>query len=76
MTAGPPLGLIAGNGRFPFLVGATARAARAAAWWRWPSARRPPPTLEAEVDELHWVGLGQLGRCIDALHGAGRRARR
>jgi len=29
------------------------------------------PELEAEVDELHWVGLGQLGKCLDALRGAG-----
>ena len=25
------------------------------------------------MDEIHWVGLGQLGRCIDALRGAGVR---
>ena len=65
-----PLGLIAGNGRFPFLV---ARAVRQ-------KGRRVVavgireeafPELEKEVDELHWVGLGQLGRCIDALRKAG-----
>ena len=27
--------------------------------------------LEAEVDEFHWVGLGQLGRCISLLKAAG-----
>jgi DUF1009 family protein len=62
--------LIAGNGRFPFLVAAGARKA----------GRRVVvvaikeeafPELESEVDELHWVGLGQLGRCIDALRSAG-----
>lgn len=65
-----PLGLIAGNGRFPFLV---ARAVRQ-------KGRRVVavgireeafPELEAEVDELHWVGLGQLGKCIDTLKKAG-----
>jgi hypothetical protein len=29
------------------------------------------PELEGEVDQIHWVGLGQLGRCIDALKSAG-----
>jgi len=65
-----PLGLIAGNGRFPFLVAAGARRA----------GRRVVvvaikeeafPELEKDVDELHWVGLGQLGRCIDTLKKAG-----
>ena len=60
------LGLIAGNGRFPFLV---ARAARKA-------GRRvvcvaikeeTAPELEGEVDEIHWLSLGQLGRAIAAL---------
>ena len=69
--AGPPvLGLIAGNGRFPFLVAAAARrrgrrvvavAIREEAF----------PELEGEVDEVHWVGLGQLGKAIDALKSAG-----
>jgi DUF1009 family protein len=29
------------------------------------------PELSATVDEIHWVGLGQLGRCIEALRSAG-----
>jgi DUF1009 family protein len=67
-----PLGLIAGNGRFPFLV---ARAARR-------SGRRvvavaireeAAPELERDVDSVTWVGLGQLGRCIDALRKEGVR---
>src|SRR5207247_572771 len=29
------------------------------------------PDLAQAVDEIHWVGLGQLGRCIEALRGAG-----
>jgi hypothetical protein len=29
------------------------------------------PELAEAVDEIHWVGLGQLGRCIDALKAAG-----
>jgi UDP-2,3-diacylglucosamine hydrolase len=65
-----PLGLIAGNGRFPFLVAAAARRAGrrvVAVAIREEAAAE----LAAEVDEIHWVGLGQLGRCIDALKGAG-----
>jgi len=70
--AGEPVGLIAGNGRFPFLVAAGARRA----------GRRvvglaireeTDPGLEAEVDEFHWVGLGQLGKAIDILRRAGVR---
>ncbi|PYQ18010.1 MAG: DUF1009 domain-containing protein [Acidobacteria bacterium] len=65
-----PLGLIAGNGRFPFLVAEAARR----------SGRRvvavaveeeAAPELAASVDEIHWVGLGQLGRCIEVLKSAG-----
>jgi DUF1009 family protein len=65
-----PLGLIAGNGRFPFLVAAGARRAGrsvVAVAIREEAA----PELEREVDACHWVGLGQLGRCIEALRSAG-----
>jgi len=70
--AGEPLGLIAGNGRFPFLAAAGARRAgrRVVAL---AIREETAPELEAEVDELHWVGLGQLGRAIDILRGAGAR---
>jgi hypothetical protein len=70
--ADEPIGLIAGNGRFPFLVAAAARRARrrviavAIREETWPG-------LEREADETHWVGLGQLGRCIEILKGAGVR---
>jgi UDP-2,3-diacylglucosamine hydrolase len=65
-----PLGLIAGNGRFPFLVAAAARRAgrRVVAV---AIREEALPDLAAEVDELHWVGLGQLGRCIEVLKTAG-----
>lgn len=67
-----PLGLIAGNGRFPFLVAQAARR----------SGRRvvavaireeASPEIERDVDTVTWVGLGQLGRCIDALRQGGVR---
>ncbi len=67
-----PLGLIAGNGRFPFLVAEAARR----------QGRRitliklreeTAPGLEALVDETHEVSLGQLGACISALKKSGVR---
>jgi len=72
VTNESPLGLIAGNGRFPFLVADAARR----------SGRRvvavaikeeASPDLAGSVDEIHWVSLGQLGRCIEALRSAGAR---
>lgn len=67
-----PLGLIAGNGRFPFLV---ARSGRRAGRRVVAVAIREEtfPELESEVDECHWVSLGQLGRAIDVLREAGVR---
>jgi DUF1009 family protein len=65
-----PLGLIAGNGRFPFLVAAAGRRAgrRVVAV---AIKEETDPTLAGEVDEIHWVSLGQLGRCIEALKEGG-----
>jgi len=71
LPPGPsPLGLIAGNGRFPFLVAAAGRRAgrRVVAV---AIKEETDPALAGEVDEIHWVSLGQLGRCIDALKGGG-----
>lgn len=67
---GEPLGLIAGNGRFPFLAAAGARRAgrRVVAL---AIREEAAPELEREVDEFHWVGLGQLGRAIELLQRAG-----
>jgi DUF1009 family protein len=69
---GEPLGLIAGNGRFPFLAAAGAR--RAGRHVVALAIREEAdPALAAEVDELHWVGLGELGRALHLLHQAGAR---
>jgi len=69
------LGLIAGNGRFPFLVLDAARGAGhdvtviALEEETFPelaaAAARPPSAV------LHWISLGQLGTCISLLKGAG-----
>ena len=69
------VGLIAGNGRFPFLVLDAARGAGhdvtiiAIKEEAFPdlaeAAARPPAAV------LHWVSLGQLGKCISLLKNAG-----
>jgi DUF1009 family protein len=72
VETGEPLGLIAGNGRFPFLAAAGARRAgrRVIAL---AIREETDPALEAEVDDFHWVGLGQLGKAIGVLKKAGAR---
>src|SRR5206468_3580328 len=69
------LGLIAGNGRFPFLVLDAARglghdvtvvAIKEEAFPELGDAAARPPAAP-----LHWVSLGQLGKCIALLKGAG-----
>ena len=69
------LGLIAGNGRFPFLVLDAARGAGhdvtiiALKEETFPDladiAARPPAAA------MHWISLGQLGKCISLLKDAG-----
>ena len=69
------LGLIAGNGRFPFLVLEAARKAgyevtviaiKEEAFPDLESVAARPPAVS-----LHWVSLGQLGKCITLLKNAG-----
>ena len=69
------LGLIAGNGRFPFLVLDAARAlghevtivaVKDEAFPELEEAAARPPAAA-----VHWVNLGQLGKCIEALERAG-----
>ncbi len=66
-------GLIAGNGRFPFLVleGARSQGIEMAVI---ALKEEASPELERVAPRLHWVGLGDLGRTIDLLHqeGVGR----
>lgn len=69
------IGLIAGNGRFPFLV---LEAARGAGHEVTVVALKEEtfPELEAlagrtGADGVHWMSLGQLGACIRVLKGAG-----
>ena len=66
----PPLGLIAGNGRFPFLVAQAARrqGRRVVAI---ALKEEAAPEIAGEVDEIHWVSVGHLGKAIQALRGSG-----
>lgn len=67
-----PLGLIAGNGRFPFLVAEAARQrGRRTVLIR--LREETDAGLEELCDEVHEVSLGQLGACIAALRKAGVR---
>jgi DUF1009 family protein len=71
-SATHPLGLIAGNGRFPFLVAEAARGqGRRIVLIR--LKEETDAGLEALADETHEVSLGQLGACIAALRKAGVR---
>src|SRR5947209_15212141 len=56
-------GLIAGNGKFPFLVVEGAR--RAGAELAVAAIKEETdPAIEKIADKLTWVGIGQLGRMI------------
>lgn len=56
-------GLIAGNGRFPFMVVEGAR--RVGASLSVAAIREETdPKIEQEVERLTWVGIGQLGKMI------------
>src|SRR5437867_9825889 len=57
------LGLIAGNGRFPFLVIEGAR--KAGAQVAVAAIREETdPEIESLADSLTWVGIGQLGKML------------
>lgn len=63
-------GLIAGNGRFPFIVVEGAR--RAGVSLSVAAIREETdPEIEGEVDHLTWVGIGQLGKLIRFFKGEG-----
>src|SRR5258705_9933148 len=68
------LGLIAGNGRFPFLVLDAARAQGhdvtivAAKEETFPELN---DAARRQGAAIHWISLGQLGKCISVLKDAG-----
>jgi UDP-2,3-diacylglucosamine hydrolase len=68
------IGLVAGNGKFPFLALQGARElghdVTIVAVKEEASAELEHAAREARAD-LHWVSLGHLGRCLKILKGAG-----
>lgn len=63
MSAVPStLGIIAGNGRYPFLLAAEARRAGVKRLVVAAFEKETDPALEKEVDELTWIRVGQLGK--------------
>jgi DUF1009 family protein len=69
------LGVIAGNGRFPFLVLDAARSlghdVTIVAVKEEASSDLADAAARSPRAELHWVSLGQLGTCISILKAAG-----
>ena len=69
------LGLIAGNGRFPFLALEGARRLGHEVTIVAIRGETSPALATVAATEptaaLHWVSLGQLGKCIAILRGAG-----
>src|SRR2546423_1962614 len=63
-------GLIAGNGRFPFLVLEGARS-QGIEMVVIAIKEEAAPELEAQTKRLHWVSLGELSKTIDLLHKEG-----
>lgn len=68
------LGVIAGNGRFPFLVLDAARAQGYAVTIIAAREEASPELNEAAARRdaaIHWISIGQLGRCISLLKESG-----
>ena len=68
------LGLIAGNGRFPFLVLDAARAQGYDVTIIAVKEETFPDLADAAARHgtaIHWISLGQLGKCISLLNAAG-----
>ncbi|MGH9533496.1 MAG: LpxI family protein [Terriglobales bacterium] len=70
--AGPPYGLIAGNGRFPFLILEAARS-RGLAIIVAAIREETFPEIEAQGVPVTWLSLGQLGKLIELFHHHGVR---
>src|ERR1700686_5447326 len=70
ISSGNGWGLIAGNGRFPFLVleGARSQGIDMAVI---AIKEEADPELSKPTKKLHWVSLGELSKTIDLLHQEG-----
>jgi DUF1009 family protein len=68
------LGLIAGNGRFPFLVLDAARAQGhdvTVIALREEAFKELDEAAASRQAAIHWISIGQVGKCIDLLKAAG-----
>jgi DUF1009 family protein len=68
------LGIIAGNGRFPFLVLDAARAQGhdvTVIALKEEAFRELDAAAARRQAAIHWISIGQVGRCIELLKGAG-----
>ena len=68
------LGIIAGNGRFPFLVLDAARAQGhdvTIIALKEEAFRELDAAAASRQAAIHWISIGQVGRCIDLLKAAG-----
>jgi hypothetical protein len=72
MSAGAPetIGLIAGSGRLPLLFAESARR-QGLRVFAVAHKGESDPALEGAVDALTWVRVGQIGKILEALKGAG-----
>jgi DUF1009 family protein len=70
MTSSPKLGIIAGNGRFPFLV---LDAARAQGYEVVVAAikEETSPEIESRGATVHWLSLGELSKLIETFRREG-----
>lgn len=66
-NSSPRWGLIAGNGRFPFLVLEAARS-RGIEMTVFAIREEASPELEQTAARLHWIGLGELTRTLELMH--------
>ncbi|MGH9393866.1 MAG: LpxI family protein, partial [Terriglobales bacterium] len=70
--AAEPYGLIAGNGRFPFLLLEAARG-RGLSMFVAAIKEETDPEIAHQGVEVAWLSLGQLGKLIEVFHRAGVR---
>lgn len=66
-----PLGLIAGNGKFPLLLASSYKKTHGARIEAVGFRGETSPELEEQVDNLVWVAVGQLGKIINLFKKAG-----
>lgn len=62
------LGIVAGSGKLPFFVAENAKESGIKEVYSVGFLDQTDPALQKYVDEMKWIGLGQLGKLIDFFH--------